>query len=222
MYLEGPDSLGTLSLWLGSPPQAGLQHTPPSHLAPSARGSKCNSFWFCTSHLGSARWRGARGGLCRFEARTQTPPLGRNFPRRSKAWEECCWSALARQTVWQKEDLRRDKARFIWLHHVRFERLTFTVCGVIIDSHCEKCLCATHRWYWDGNPALDRCHCVTLCSQKSHSDPRGKGRRSGCPQPCSTHLESVHFQRGTEFESLCRLWSRRKRQEEGRNHPRGI
>lgn len=43
IYLGGPVSPGTLRHWPSALPQVGLLHTPPSHLAPSAQGSKYNS-----------------------------------------------------------------------------------------------------------------------------------------------------------------------------------
>lgn len=106
-HLGDPVSPGTQSRWLDARPRVGSQHTPPSHLVPSARCSKCNSVWFCRSHPGSAQWRGVQVGLCHFGARTQTLPPGRNSPRHSKESEECFGSGMAGRKVEQKGDLWR-------------------------------------------------------------------------------------------------------------------
>lgn len=108
-YLEDALSPRSLNLWLGELPQVGLLHTPPSHQAPSAQCSKCNSVWCCRSRLGSFHWHGDQGGLSHFETRTQTLPPGRNSPRHSKESEECCWSPTAGQKVQQKGGLKRQR-----------------------------------------------------------------------------------------------------------------
>lgn len=90
----------------------------------------------------------------------------------------------------------------------------FLICDIILP-------CFPHMWYWCGIQAPGSGRCATPCSQRLHSGPCATGRRSGCPWPCSTHLESVRLRPGREAVFPPRLWSRRKRPEEGRSHLHG-